>query len=68
MRVLDKLRSLNGFLKGIESVELYDNGMVWMEELSHVCLSAVVAIDYFINKTTQEKKLDGTFQGISFDF
>ena len=51
MWVLDKLRSLNGFLKGLESVELDDGGMVWMEEFSHVCLSVVVAIDNFINRT-----------------
>ena len=44
MRVLDKLRSLNGFRKGLELVELDDGGIVWMEELSHVCLSVVVAI------------------------
>ncbi|XP_034681062.1 probable disease resistance protein At1g58602 [Vitis riparia] len=56
MRVLDKLRSLNGFLKGLESVELDDGGMVWMEELSHVCLSAVVAIEDFINRTQQLTK------------
>ncbi|XP_034686750.1 putative inactive disease susceptibility protein LOV1 [Vitis riparia] len=56
MRVLDKLRSLNGFLKGLESVELADGGMVWMEELSHVCLSAVVAIEDFINRTQQLTK------------
>ncbi|KAL6347297.1 hypothetical protein AAG906_013733 [Vitis piasezkii] len=43
MRVLDKLRSLNGFLKGLES-------------LSHVCLSAVVAIEDFINRTQQLTK------------
>ena len=28
MRVLDKLRSLNGFLKSLESVQLDDRGMV----------------------------------------
>ncbi|RVW27224.1 Disease resistance protein RPP8 [Vitis vinifera] len=56
MRVLDKLRSLNGFLKGLESVELNDGGMVWMEELSHVCLSAVIAIEDFINRTQQLTK------------
>ncbi|WJZ88183.1 hypothetical protein VitviT2T_007511 [Vitis vinifera] len=56
MRVLDKLRSLNGFLKGLESVELHDGGMVWMEELSHVCLSAVIAIEDFINRTEQLTK------------
>ncbi|RVW25358.1 putative disease resistance RPP13-like protein 2 [Vitis vinifera] len=56
MRVLDKLRSLNGFLKGLESVELDDGGMVWMEELSHVCLSAVVAIEDFINRTERLTK------------
>ena len=31
MRVLDKLRSLNGFLKGLESIELDDSGMVLLE-------------------------------------
>ncbi|KAL6347278.1 hypothetical protein AAG906_013714 [Vitis piasezkii] len=36
MRVLDKFRSLNDFL----TVELDACGMVWMEELSHVALSA----------------------------
>ncbi|KAJ9701584.1 hypothetical protein PVL29_006807 [Vitis rotundifolia] len=56
MRVLDKLRSLNGFLKGLESVELNDGGMVWMEELAHVCLSAVIAIEDFINRTEQLTK------------
>ena len=56
MWVLDKLRSLNGFLKGLESVELDDGGMVWMEEFSHVCLSVVVAIDNFINRTKQLTK------------
>ena len=56
MRVLDKLRSLNPFLKGLESVELDDSGMVWTEELSHVCLSAVTAINHFINKTEQLKR------------
>ena len=38
-RVLDKLRSLNGFLKSLESLQLDDSGMVWIEELSHVVLS-----------------------------
>ena len=56
MRVLDKLKSLNGFLKGLESAELDDGGMVWMEELSRVCLSAVVAIEDFINRTQQLTK------------
>ena len=56
MRVLDKLRSLNPFLKGLESVELDDSGMVWTEELSHVCLSAVTAINHFIYKTEQLKR------------
>ena len=56
MRVLDKLRSLNPFLKGLESVELDDSRMVWTEELSHVCLSAVTAINHFINKTEQLKR------------
>ena len=56
MRVLDKLRSLIPFLKGLESVELDDSGMVWTEELSHVCLSAVTAINHFINKTEQLKR------------
>ena len=52
MRVLDKLRSLNGFLKGLELVELLDDsGMVWMENLSHVSLSAVISIEDFINRT-----------------
>ena len=53
MRVLDKLRSLNGYLKSLESVELDDCGMVWIEELSHVVLSAVIAIEDFINKKQQ---------------
>ncbi|XP_059593151.1 putative inactive disease susceptibility protein LOV1 [Vitis vinifera] len=56
MRVLDKPRSLNGFLKGLESVELDAGGMGWMEELSHVCLSAVGAIEDFINRTQQLTK------------
>ncbi|KAL6342401.1 hypothetical protein AAG906_009074 [Vitis piasezkii] len=67
MRVLDRFRSLNDFLaglqsvsewflKGLESLELDDGGMVWMEELSHVCLSAAVAIEDFINRTQQLTK------------
>ena len=52
MRVLDKLMSLIGFLKGLESVELLDDsGMVWIEELSHVSLSTVISDDDFINRT-----------------
>ena len=66
MWVLDKLRSLNGFLKGIESVELDDGGMVWMEELSDVCLSIVVAIDDFINRT--EKLTKRSWMGHSKGF
>ena len=54
MRVLDKLRSLNAFLNGLESVELDHSGMVWMEELSHVVLSAVIVINNFINKAEQQ--------------
>ncbi|KAL6342549.1 hypothetical protein AAG906_012402 [Vitis piasezkii] len=38
MRVLDRFRSLNDFLAGLQSVELDACGMVWMEELSHVAL------------------------------
>ena len=49
MRVLDKFRPLNDFLTGLQSVELDACGMVWMEELSHVALSAVTAIEDFIN-------------------
>ncbi|KAJ9701570.1 hypothetical protein PVL29_006793 [Vitis rotundifolia] len=56
MRVLDKFRSLNDFLTGIQSVELDACGMVWMEELSHVALSAVTAIEDFINKKEQFTK------------
>ncbi|KAJ9701579.1 hypothetical protein PVL29_006802 [Vitis rotundifolia] len=56
MRVLDKFRSLNGFLKGLESVELDDCGMFWMKELSHVSLSAVTVIEDFINRTEQLTK------------
>ena len=52
MRVLDKLRSLNGFIKSLESVELDDSGMVWMEELSHVALFAVIAMDDFIHRNS----------------
>ena len=55
-RVLDKLRSLNGFLKSLESLQLDDSGMVWIEELSHVVLSAVIAIEDFINKKQQFHK------------
>ena len=35
-RLLDKFRSLDSFLKSLESVEIDDRGMVWMEKLSHV--------------------------------
>ena len=53
LRVLDKLRSLNGYLKRLESVELDNCGMVWIEDLSHVSLSAVIAIEDFINRKQQ---------------
>ena len=53
MRVLDKLRSMNGYLKSLESVELDDCRMVWIEVLSHVALSAVIAIEDFIKKKQQ---------------
>ncbi|XP_034686751.1 putative disease resistance RPP13-like protein 2 [Vitis riparia] len=56
MRVLDKFRSLNDFLAGLQSVELDACGMVWMEELSHVALSAVTAIEDFINKKEEFTK------------
>ena len=51
-----RVRSLNGFLKSLESVQLDDCGMVWIEELSHVVLSAVIAIEDFINKKQQFQK------------
>ncbi|RVW73483.1 hypothetical protein CK203_057937 [Vitis vinifera] len=56
VRVLDKFRSLNDFLTGLQSVELDACDMVWMEELSHVALSAVTAIEYFINKKEEFTK------------
>ena len=56
MRVLDKLRSLNDYLKSLESVELDDSGMVWIEELSHAAMSAVIAVENFLNKTQQFQK------------
>ena len=56
MRVLDKLRSLNDYLKSLESVELDDSGMVWIEELSHAAMSAGIAVENFINKTQQFQK------------
>ncbi|WJZ88175.1 hypothetical protein VitviT2T_007503 [Vitis vinifera] len=56
MRVLDKFRCLNDFLTGLQSVELDACDMVWMEELSHVALSAVTAIEDFINKKEQFTK------------
>ena len=56
MRVLDKLRSLNGFLKILESVQLDNCGMVWIEELSHAALSAGITIENLINKTQQIQK------------
>ncbi|RVW61896.1 hypothetical protein CK203_063849 [Vitis vinifera] len=56
MRALDKFRSLNDFLTGLQSVELDDCGMVWMEELSHVALSAAIAIEDLINKEEQFTK------------
>ena len=56
MRVLDKLRSLNGFLKSLESVQLDDCGMVWIEELSHAALAAGITIENLINKTQQIQK------------
>ena len=56
MRVLDKLRSLNDYLKSLESVELDDSGMVWIEELSHAAMSAVIAVENFNNKTQHFQK------------
>ncbi|RVW91979.1 hypothetical protein CK203_030222 [Vitis vinifera] len=56
MRALDKFRCLNDFLTGLQSVELDDCGMVWMEELSHVALSAAIAIEDLINKEEQFTK------------
>ena len=56
MRVLDKLRSLNDYLKSLESVELDDSGMVWIEELSNAAMSAGIAVENFINKTQQFHK------------
>ena len=56
MRVLDKLRSVNGFLKSLESLQLDNYGKVWIEELSHVVLSAMIAIEDFINKKQQFQK------------
>ncbi|KAJ9701550.1 hypothetical protein PVL29_006773 [Vitis rotundifolia] len=56
MRVLDKFTSLNDFLTGLQSVELDDCGMVWMEELSHVALSAAIAIEDLINIKEQFTK------------
>ncbi|KAJ9701553.1 hypothetical protein PVL29_006776 [Vitis rotundifolia] len=63
-RVLDKFRSLDSFLKGLESVEIDDRGMVWMEELSHVSLSVVVVIQDFINNNQQLRKR--SWMGSSF--
>ena len=54
-RVQDKFRLMNGFLKDLESVELNDRGMAWMEELCHVSLSTVDVIDQFMKSRQQVK-------------
>ncbi|RVW58050.1 hypothetical protein CK203_106943 [Vitis vinifera] len=54
-RVQDKFRLMNGFSKRLESVELNDRGMAWMEELCHVSLSTVDVIDQFMRSRQQVK-------------
>ena len=56
-RVLDELESLGSFLRGLESIDLDDKAlMVWTEKLSDVSVSAMVVIEYFINKNVQLRK------------
>ena len=56
-RVLDELESLGSFLRGLESIDLDDKAlMVWMEKLPDVSVSAMVVIEYFINKNVQLRK------------
>ncbi|RVW27225.1 putative disease resistance RPP13-like protein 2 [Vitis vinifera] len=52
-RIQDEFRFLDGFLKNLESKELDDKGMVWMEELCQVSCSAVDVIGLFINRREQ---------------
>ena len=55
-RVQDKFRLMNGFVKDLESEELDDRGLAWMEELCHVSLSTVDVIDQFMKSRQQEKR------------
>ncbi|KAJ9701549.1 hypothetical protein PVL29_006772 [Vitis rotundifolia] len=54
--IQDKFRFMNGFLKELESVELADGGMVWMEELCDISRSAVDVIGLFINRREQLRR------------
>ena len=55
-RVQDKFKLMNGFVKDLESEELDDRGLAWMEELCHVSLSTVDVIDQFMKSRQQEKR------------
>ena len=54
--IQDKFRFMNGFLKELESVELADGGMVWMEELCDISRSAVDVLGLFINRREQLRR------------
>ena len=47
---------MNGFVKELESEELDDKGMAWMEEICYVSLSTVDFIEQFMKSRQQEKR------------
>ena len=66
-RILDEFKFMNGFLEDVESVELDENGMAWMEDLYNVSCYAVDVIDSFISGREQFR-MRGAFRRLVTGF
>ncbi|KAJ9701589.1 hypothetical protein PVL29_006812 [Vitis rotundifolia] len=65
-RILDEFKFMNGFLEDVESVELDENGMAWMEELCNVSCYAVDVIDSISGR--EQFRMRGAFRRVVTGF
>ena len=66
-RIHDEFKFMNGFLEDLESVEVDEKGMEWMEEPYIVSCKLVDVIDFFISGREQFRRR-GTFRKVITGF